>query len=106
MFPHSSSSIAMYHLLNHSPIGKNLRIIHKLRYRQKRENVEFRLMLLKHSLSTLHRAELVFGPQGVTIHKYLLAPGWEGSVILDYQVVPTINRIGKNAFLIMPHIAL
>lgn len=48
----------------------------------------------------------MFGPQCITIHKYLLAGGWEGSVILDYQVVPIINRIGKNAFLIIPHIAL
>lgn len=68
--------------------------------------MEFRLISLKHWLSTLHRVDPVFGPQCIMIHKYLLAGGWEGSVILDYQVVPIINRIGKDAFLIIPHIAL
>lgn len=48
----------------------------------------------------------MFGPWCIAIHKYLLAGRWEGSVILDYQVVPTINRIGMNAFLITLHIAL
>lgn len=62
--------------------------------------------ITKHWLSALCRIELVFGPWCTAIHKYLLAGGWKGSVILDYQVVPTINRIGKNAFLIMPHTAL
>ena len=64
--------------------------------------VEFRLMLL----TCYPELSSCLGHGALLDTNNVLAEGCEGSVSVDYQIEPTINRIGKNAFLIMPHIAL